>query len=131
MVKQSINNSITIQKQDNQMQFQSKVKQFQKMRVVAVQYGFCHITVIIDTIFTYLTLSTYLLFGSTSARVAQHLTFGISIFTIFIKSSFIFFNFHSSYHASRSLALTITKGELKLIKVKCRFRFTSAAAYAY
>ena len=48
---------------------------------MAVQYGFCHTMVIIDTIFTYLTLSTYLLFGSTSASVAQHLTFGISIFT--------------------------------------------------
>ena len=45
------------------------------MRVVAVQYGFCHIMVTIDPIFTYLTLSTYLRFGSTSARVAQHLTF--------------------------------------------------------
>ena len=113
------------------MQYQSKVKQFQKMRVVAVQYGFCHITVIIDTIFTYLTLSTYLLFGSTSARVAQHLTFGISIFTFFTKYPPIFFRFHSHYHASRSLALTITKGELTLIKVKCRFRFTSAVTYGY
>ena len=45
------------------------------MRVVAVQYGFCHIMVIVDTTFTYLTLFTYLQFGSTSARVAQHLTF--------------------------------------------------------
>ena len=98
---------------------------------MAVQYGFCHIMVIIDTIFTYLKLYTYLQFGSTSARVAQHLTFGISIFIISIKSSFIFFNLHSPYYASRSLALTITEGELTLIKVKYRFNFTSAVIYGY
>ena len=98
---------------------------------MAVQYGFCHVMVIIDTIFTYLTLSTYLQFGSTSARVAQHLTFEISIFTISIKSSFIFFNLHSPYHASHSLALTITKDELTLIKVKYRFNFTNAVIYGY
>ena len=42
---------------------------------MAVQYGFCHIMVIIDMIFTYLTISTYLQARSTSARVAQYLTF--------------------------------------------------------
>ena len=64
------------------------------MRVVAVQYGFCHNMVIIDLIYTYLTLSTYLSFRPTSARVAQHLAFSNSIFTFYIKSSVIFFKFH-------------------------------------
>ena len=60
---------------------------------MAVQYGFCHIMVIIDTIFTYLTLSTYLQYGSTSARVAQYLTSETPFlyFTLKLHSLSLFF----------------------------------------